>query len=77
MLIISWLGMEPCVHFPFSMTKHPSDLNLCMLVWIAAVSVISCVHQFPCADFSSVYCMWEQQGDALQCLVTTTLCVAW
>lgn len=36
------LGMEPYFHFPFSMSEHPSDLNLCMLVCIAAVSAGSC-----------------------------------
>ena len=46
MLMFSCLGMEPCFYFPFSMPEPPSDLNLCMLVCIAAVSFSSCVHQF-------------------------------
>lgn len=46
MLMFSCLGMEPCFYFPFSIPEPPSDLNLCMLVCIAAVSFSSCVHQF-------------------------------
>ena len=37
MLMFSWSGMEPC--FPSSVTEPPYDLNLYMLVPIAAVSV--------------------------------------
>lgn len=54
MLMFSCLGMEPCFYFPFSMPEPPSDLNLCMLVCIAAVSFCSCVHQFLC--FLGIFC---------------------
>lgn len=56
-LMFSCLGIEPCFYFPFSMTEPPSDLNLCMLACIAAVSFSSCVHQFPCF-LGSFYYIW-------------------
>ena len=63
MLMFSCLGMEPCFYFPFSMTAPPSDLNLCMLVCIAAVSFCSCVHQFLC--FLGIFCyIWPLESSA-------------
>ena len=57
MLIFFSLGMESCFFFPFSMTEPPSDLNLCMLVCIAAIYFSSCVLQFPCF-LGSFYYIW-------------------
>lgn len=49
MLMFSCLGKEPSFDFPYSVTEPPHIwLEPCMFVCIAAISVSSFAHQFPC-----------------------------